>query len=1019
LFPVQAGCREKWSLRAWLAYDTGFSNHYLPRVSVSGKIPKHGWLGRRNSANGNPMIILFFFFWSGATALVYEVIWSKYLALLVGSTIQAQTLVLAVFMSGLALGNWLFGRQADRAARPLIIYGLIEVVIGLYALLFPLIYQLTGAAFVFAGSRLLDHSAWLLVVKGIFSAALLIGPTILMGGTLPVLAAWLQQSTTDAARRSARFYSTNSLGAVGGAWLAGFVLVPWLGMGATVETTALVNVLIGISVIGIGRSQLVRRTAAGPGPEAMASSPLPSRATPAIFRWGCVLVALTGAVSLGLEVLASRCLCLIFGASLQVFAIVLIAFILGIGLGSAVIASPRRRHWPKETTTLALLLGTAVFIGLLVFNIENLVHLYVYAQSGLTRTPVGYQYHQIMLLLISIGVLGLPAAALGSVLPLWIRMVSETSDPLGERVGRLLTWNTLGAMTGALVTGFLLLPQIGLRGSFTVLAATLTVAALLAAFATRQRIAAVASVVIGAILILISSRGGEDWRYVLSSGIFREQNVNFASFMRARRESVKLVFYEDAADATVSVESSPSIFSAHELGLRINGKVDASSGGDLSTQYLLGLLPLMARPYSRDVFCFGMGSGITAGTTLDYPIEHLTVAENCAPVLQAAGLFAPFNKGVLTNSRVHIYDEDARTVLKLNPQKYDVIISEPSNPWMAGIGSVFSREFYELAASRLKPGGIMTQWFHTYEMDDDLVNLVLRTFRTVFPDMEIWDCGEGDIVLLGSVQPWQSGLAVYQRAFQLTGPGRDLSLIGLNTPEAVLARQLASQRTAFAVAGPGRIQSDDLPVLEYAAPRTFYLRKGAQGLEHFDERTWQADLAARDKIQSLKQLGLPALNSIFGQYQSVNTELQAYVHMRLTGASGSAEYPLLAIPCVFRGTNQTMVFAPESVQTNQILRELVGAEFALRSDTANPAQIVQGMKQILDLARPGELNDPNRSAAYYADLAVKAGLDLGNTNQAKAILLRGLQLEPDSDQLRYLSRILIHRGILQPTEVPQ
>ena len=159
--------------------------------------------------------------------------------------------------------------------------------------------------------------------------------------------------------------------------------------------------------------------------------------------------------------------------------------------------------------------------------------------------------------------------------------------------------------------------------------------------------------------------------------------------------------------------------------MRINGKVDASSKGDAATQLLLAYLPLMANPGSKDVFCFGMGSGITAGATLNYPIDHLTVAENCAPVLRAAKLFDPWNNGVLTNSRARIYHEDARTVLKLSPKRYDVIISEPSNPWMVGVASVFTREFYQLAASRLKPGGIMTQWFHNYEMDDRNVNVVL------------------------------------------------------------------------------------------------------------------------------------------------------------------------------------------------------------------------------------------------------------------------------------------------------
>ena len=223
---------------------------------------------------------------------------------------------------------------------------------------------------------------------------------------------------------------------------------------------------------------------------------------------------------------------------------------------------------------------------------------------------------------------------------------------------------------------------------------------------------------------------------------------------------------------------------------------------------------------------------------------------------------------MLTNSRVRIYHEDARTVLKLNVQKYDVIISEPSNPWMVGVGSVFSREFYELAASRLKPGGIMTQWFHLYEMDDNTLNLILRTFGTVFPNMEIWDVGDQDVVLLGSNQPWESSPEAYHAHLHLDGPRHDLALIGLTTPGAILARQFASQRTAFAVPGPGPVQSDNFPILEYAAPRAFYIyqkRQGVQQMQNYDERTWQAGIAPPAKNAAAGEPGPGGLDTDFWQ----------------------------------------------------------------------------------------------------------------------------------------------------------
>ena len=508
----------------------------------------------------------------------------------------------------------------------------------------------------------------------------------------------------------------------------------------------------------------------------------------------------------------------------------------------------------------------------------------------------------------------------------------------------------------------------------------------------------------------------------MSAGVFRLPNgVYTKAFLADRLKSVDLLFYEDAADATVTVEREPVGLGTSNLTLRIDGKPDASVPGDLSTQVLLGQLPMMMRPDSQDVFCLGMGSGISAGTTLGYPIRSLTVADNCEPVLRAVKLFAPWNHDLTDDKRTHIFHEDARTVLALSPQKYDVIISEPSNPWMVGIGSVFSRQFYQIAASRLKPGGVMSQWLFTYEMNDQLLELVIRTFHSVFPAMEIWDVNEGDIVLLGSDRPWKSDLAVFQHPFELAGPRQELTAIGLTSPAAIYARQFASQRTAFAMPGPGRIQTDNRPILEYEAPRELYiyLGIGATLFQAYDERTWQMDLAPADKNRVLEQLDIAQLGVIFGGVApSVNHDLETYLRNRSQGQSGSMVFGDRVMPCVFQGTNGLVIIAPRSAQTNLVSRQLYYAEAILRTKPAESAAAIQSIATILDGLNYNP-HETDWSPAYYADLAVKASLRLGNTAAAKSILLRGLQLEPDSDELRYLSRVLIHEQILQPAEITQ
>ena len=843
-------------------------------------------------------MVLALFFGSGATALIYEVVWAKFLAQMFGSTIYAQTVVLAVFMGGLALGNRIFGGWADGLRQPVKSYGVLEILIGIYAFLFPALDRATDWLFIAAGTPIAEHAGWLLMLKGFLSAALLLGPTILMGGTLPLLAAWLHQFSADAGRRSARFYSVNSLGAVTGATLAGFWLVQNYGMIVTLQINAMANIFIGTGAILLNQSGWLAR----PVEIGMASSEATTKTptTPDNLRWAKVAVALTGGISMGLELLASRSLALIFGSSLQSFAIVLMAFILGIGLGSAWIASPKQSGRPAEKTVVFLLWAASAWVTLLVFNLERWVDFYQIARTGLGRTEVGYVYQLLLSTGIALIILGVPAACIGAVLPLMMRAASAVNVSLGARVGNLLTWNTLGAVTGTLITGFVLMPLCGLRNAFGVLALALGLVALVIATRCRWRIGITLTAAGCGLALCLLAASDADWQNVMSSGVFRIWETKFdPQLMPMRKKHIQVRFYEDAPDATVSVEEVDGIIAQASLGLRINGKPDASTGLDLSTQLLLANLPLIAHPEAKDNFVLGMGSGITAGAVLSYPVNKVVVAENCEPVTRAAKLFEGWNRHVLDSPRAQIETEDARTVLKLHPQLYDVIITEPSNPWTVGVGSVFSREFYEIAASRLKPGGLICQWFHVYETSDEIVKLVLRTFGSVFPYMEVWDTRDGDIVILGSLQPWPTGPEVFRQGFAIDRVRTDMAMININSPEALLARQVASQRTGFAIAGDGPIQSDLFPILEYAAPKAFFMGNGTRMLDQFDERTRQQLLARPEKNAALHSLSISEAQYVFSDFSTINGELDGC----LFGYPSSAN-----VPCVF----QTPQPAPSS-----------------------------------------------------------------------------------------------------------
>jgi len=959
------------------------------------------------------MLVPFLFFCSGATALVYEVIWSKYLTLMLGSTVQAQTVVLAVFMGGLALGNRLFGARADRSPRPLAIYGYIELGIGLYAFFFDSLYQTADAVFVRLGTGQLDHRVLLLTLKGALSVVLLLGPTVLMGGTLPLLAAWLQRQSGDAGRWSARFYSINSLGAVFGAGMAGFYLVRALGMVSSLQVTALVNVLVGVTAVGLARREgNVARSDAATAPSTNAGS------NP--FHWSCLLVALTGGVSMGLEVLASRSLVLIVGASLQAFAIVLMAFILGIGLGSAVVASPRWQRLRRETITCALLLIAAGWIGVLVLGITEWVEFYMRAKTGLAASDMGYRFHQLLAAGMSAVVLGVPAGLLGAVLPLWIRALAAESQALGDRVGRLLTWNTVGAVAGVLLTGFGLMPRIGLRGSFYVLVVCLCFGAFLIAWVNQRRRTAGLSAGLGVALTVVGLMTGEGWRQVLSSGVFRMRGTYAdPQAMEKRRKHIKILFYEDAADATVSVEQGDGIAAKDDLGLRINGKVDASSRVDLATQFLCAHLPLAMRPESKEIFVLGLGSGITAGALLAHPVAHVTVAENCAPVVRASSFFAKWNRNPLADPRVRVRNEDARTVLKLSGQKYDVIINEPSNPWTVGVGSVFSREYYELAANCLKDDGIACQWFHVYEMNDPIVSLVLRSFVSVFPHFEIWDPGAGDLILLGSKRPWNCSNEVLQQIFERPEVRRDLAAIGVESSRALWTRQLASQRTGFAIPGEGAIQSDQFPVLEYEAPKAFYIGGSSTLLSLFDERTWQWEMASREKADALESLDVEILRKVFGQFSSVNSQLNGWLSRRMAAAENQTAAEEREIPCLFDSplSPSSKVNVPDHVSEDW--RKLLEAKTAMQTD---PTSWLGPVTTILNVLTSGKFDRVSRvsgkSPMDFAAMTAKACLRHGDIERARALVLAGLKIDPQSAELLYVARILEREHAKAPPNSP-
>jgi hypothetical protein len=435
----------------------------------------------------------------------------------------------------------------------------------------------------------------------------------------------------------------------------------------------------------------------------------------------------------------------------------------------------------------------------------------------------------------------------------------------------------------------------------------------------------------------------------------------------------------------------------------------------MATQKLLAHLHMLARPGAKDVFVLGLASGITAGSILTYPVDHLVVAENCGPVLRAVNYFAPWNRGVVTNPATRIWLEDARTVLKLSSQQYDVIVSEPSNPWFATIGSVFSQEFYQLAAKRLKPGGVMAQWFHLYEMHDGITALVLRTFASIFPVLEVWDAGGGDVILLGSTRPWDCSLAGWRKAYEREPVRQDLASIGVGTPEALLAHQLASQRTAFAIPAPGPGQSDTFPLLEYDAPLAFFVGQSSTSLARFDERTWQGAFASPEKQAALAGLDVPVLRNSFHS-GTINAELSQLLTLRFQPPAPSGPTPVqpaaAKLPCLFLPTLRVGFEPPAGASPEY--QSLLSARARLLNQETGWEESVQ---TILHTLRGLVATQPSKPleepAARFAAPAARTCLVHSSFTAAKELLEIGSMFDPTDPELGYLQRIF-GREVPQP-----
>ena len=751
---------------------------------------------------------------SGAAGLLYEVVWSKQIAYLLGSSLHSVSVVVAAFLGGLALGARVLGGPLTRSGDPGRRYAMLEFAVGALGLLvLPLLRALdpvVGQLYRGLGGEGAAFGA----ARVVLLFVLLVPPAALMGATLPVLVARFERGALGTGL--AWLYALNTLGAVAGSLLGGFLLLPGFGLLGSTFAAAVLNFAAG-AIAWSASSATPAVVGRDVVPAAPVSPLLPAPARPVLGA----IFALSGFAALMLQLAWVRLFGLVLGSTVYSFSAVLGVYLAGIAIGSALVARwlPRVRDarplaFAQWVIAFAAILGIQAWPGL-PGAMLSLGERMGTSWSGLLVAQLG----------LVVPVLGVPCLVLGAVFPLTTRLLQDGEG--GVATGRAYALNTVGTIAGSLVTGFVLLPWLGVQGS-VLLAASLAALAGLACVwlpgTPRPARGAWVAAAVALAAIALAALAAPRWDPMLMSlGTYRpshargllqafEQSGATGDPTRLVAASQKVLFYREGVNASVLVATDQM---ERSRWMRVGGKIDSGTG-DMLTQVLLGLLPTAMADTGARTLIVGHGSGATVAAALAAGAGPTEVVELEAAVIEGSRLFHEPGRDPLDDPRVTLHVEDARTRLMHGAGGYDLIISQPTNAWVAGVNSLFTVDFYRRVRTQLAPDGVFAQWIQIYELSPETFHTLLQSFLTVFP--------RADFYCL-----WNS-LDVFLIA---APPGRELPLARLETPAAQEQVKRARLRDALEVStyyvGPASVladrvanaplNTDDQPIVEYRAPR--------------------------------------------------------------------------------------------------------------------------------------------------------------------------------------------------------
>jgi spermidine synthase len=781
-------------------------------------------------------------FLSGGTALIYESLWMRSFGLIFGNTTYAVSVILSIFMAGLALGSFITVKLFFK--RTLRIYAAVETGIGLSALItLPLLRMLPE----WYGSILqaVPMPAFAELIVRIFLAGLIILPTtILIGMTFPVLTEFFTRTTRNLHANIGFLYRTNTLGAACGVVAVTFLLLPHISITRIFIITALINGAIGFTTWFLGAGITNEFT---PQPSLVAPAAGTGN-TPVSHRQSWIFVCMacvSGACSFGMELVWTRSMTLVIGSSLYSFNVMLIAFLCGIVIGTYIY----ERVWSRLTIDTAFAAKLFIAMGILIcINLACIGQAPLIYFKLMCMIPVSFVNYQITGFLLCFASMFSITVLFGFTFPVLTHIVKNDLLQPQQVSGFLYLWNTIGSILGALVTGFALIPLWGIQTSYVCIAslALVSAGAILIAQLTRQtRI----RILVACLILPVMITGGyyyKPWdRLLMTSGIYfygvewRDKAPRGTNLKNDLHSGRKILFYREGREGVVSVtQTDEHIFMA------INGKIEGGNTRDLVTQKLVAHIPLMLHPDPQKVLVIGWGTGSTVGSACLHPaLRSLVCAEIEPAMFEARSFFSPINFNADRDPRFTINFSDGRNMLLTKTTRFDVIISQPSNPWISGVSNLFTSDFYAIASQRLEKNGIFCQWFHYYNIGLAEIRIQFKTFCTHFPYISLWlippvikqDIAtlSGDMILIGSMTPVDPDYHRIQRMFAIPAIKADLHAIAVDDEMSFLCNYIMNRDEMKTFAADAILNTDDFPTIEMNAPKgLYYDKKESSAIEH-------------------------------------------------------------------------------------------------------------------------------------------------------------------------------------------